>query len=111
MLYVFNCWDPSRSSLFQTGWFVESLMTQTLIIHVIRTNKLPFLQSMPSVPLILTSTIIMMVGLWLPHSGLASSLGFTELPALYWPILLATLLCYIVLTQTVKVWLIRKGRI
>ena len=111
MLYVFNCWDPSRSSLFQTGWFVESLMTQTLIIHVIRTNKLPFLQSMPSVPLILTSTIIMMVGLWLPHSGLASSLGFTELPALYWPILLATLLCYIVLTQTVKVWLIKKGRI
>ena len=51
MLYVFHCWDPSRAPLFQTGWFVESLMTQTLIIHVIRTNKIPFLQSRASWPL------------------------------------------------------------
>ncbi len=50
MLWVFHCWDPSRASLFQTGWFVESLMTQTLIIHVIRTNKIPFLQSRASPP-------------------------------------------------------------
>jgi P-type Mg2+ transporter len=109
MLYIFNCWDPSRASLFQTGWFVESLMTQTLIIHIIRTNKLPFLQSIPSVPLILTSIMIMMVGMWLPHSGLAPSLGFTELPSLYWPILLLILLCYIGLTQTMKTVLLRRG--
>jgi Mg2+-importing ATPase len=109
MLYVFNCWDPARSSLFQTGWFVESLMTQTLIIHVIRTNKIPFLQSKPSVPLILTSAMIMMVGMWLPHSGLASSLGFVELPTLYWPILLLTLLCYITLTQAAKTILLRRN--
>lgn len=109
MLYVFDCWDVSRASLFQTGWFVESLMTQTLIIHIIRTNKIPFLQSKPSVPLILTSAIVMMVGMWLPHSGLASSLGFTGLPALYWPILLLTLLCYIFLTQVVKTMLLRKN--
>jgi Mg2+-importing ATPase len=109
MLYVFDCWDPARSSLFQTGWFVESLMTQTLIIHIIRTNKIPFLQSKPSVPLVLTAAMIMMIGLWLPHSGLAPALGFTELPPLYWPILILTLLCYIGLTQTVKVWLLRKA--
>jgi Mg2+-importing ATPase len=109
MLYVFKCWDPSRASLFQTGWFVESLMTQTLIIHIIRTNKIPFIQSMPSVPLILTSGIIMAVGMWLPYSGLASSLGFTELPVLYWPILLLTLLCYVGLTQVIKARLIRKN--
>ncbi len=108
MLYVFNCWDPARASLFQTGWFVESLMTQTLIIHIIRTNKIPFLQSIPSVPLMLTSIMIMMVGMWLPHSGLAPSLGMTDLPALYWPILLVTLLCYIALTQTVKMILLRR---
>ncbi len=83
-------------------------MTQTLIIHIIRTNKIPFLQSVPSVPLILTSAMIMMVGLWLPHSGLAPSLGFTELPTLYWPILLVTLLCYILLTQLVKTILLRR---
>ena len=109
MLYVFNCWDPARSSLFQTGWFVESLMTQTLIIHIIRTNKIPFLQSKPSVPLVLTSAMIMMIGMWLPHSGLASPLGFTELPTLYWPILLLTLLCYIVLTQAAKTILLRRN--
>jgi Mg2+-importing ATPase len=109
MLFAFNCWNPARASLFQTGWFVESLLTQTLIIHIIRTNKIPFLQSLPSVPLILTSGIIMAVGMWLPHSGLASSLGFTELPVLYWPILLLTLLCYVVLTQTIKAMLLRRN--
>ncbi len=108
MLYIFGCWDPARASLFQTGWFVESLMTQTLIIHVIRTKKIPFIQSMPSIPLILTTGIIMAVGMWLPHSGLASSLGFSELPVLYWPILSVTILAYVILTQTVKTFLIRK---
>jgi Mg2+-importing ATPase len=45
MLWVFKCWNPSCAPVFQTGWFVESLMTQALIIHVIRTNKIPFIQS------------------------------------------------------------------
>ena len=109
MLWVFKCWDPSRASVFQTGWFVESLMTQTLIIHVIRTNKIPFFQSGASRPLTLTTLAIMAFGMWLPYSPLASSLGFTQLPFLYWPILLLTLLAYMGLTQMTKVWLLRKG--
>jgi Mg2+-importing ATPase len=108
MLWVFNCWDPSRASVFQTGWFVESLMTQTLIIHVIRTNKIPFIQSRASLPLILTTLSIMAFGIWLPYSPAASSLGFTALPLMYWPILLLTLLAYVGLTQTIKVWLLRR---
>ncbi len=108
MLYVFRCWDPSRASLFQTGWFVESLMTQTLIIHVIRTNKIPFLQSRASLALTATTACIMALGVWLPYSPVAPSLGFTQLPALYWPILMLTLLGYMVLTQVMKVWLLRK---
>jgi len=108
MLWGFHCWDPSRARLFQTGWFVESLMTQTLIIHVIRTNKIPFLQSRASWPLTLTSFAIMAFGGWLPYSPLASSLGLTHLPPLYWPILLLTLLGYMSLTQVIKVWLLRK---
>ena len=108
MLYVFNCWDPSRASLFQTGWFVESLMTQTLIIHVIRTNKIPFLQSRASWPLTATTLSIMAFGMWLPYSPLASALGFTHLPQMYWPILLLTLLGYVGLTQIIKVRLLRK---
>ena len=108
MLWVFHCWDPSRASVFQTGWFVESLMTQTLIIHVIRTNKIPFIQSRASISLTLTTLFIMAVGMWLPYSPVASSLGFTHLPGLYWPILTFTLLAYVTLTQVVKVWLLRK---
>ena len=108
MLGVFQCWDPSRAPLFQTGWFVESLMTQTLIIHVIRTNRLPFIQSRASLPLILTSVAIMAFGAWLPFSPLASSLGFAPLPWLYWPILAGILLAYMALTQTIKLWLLRK---
>ena len=109
MLYVFHCWDPSRASLFQTGWFVESLMTQTLIIHIIRTNKIPFLLSRASLPLVITSSLIMCFGMYLPYSPFAASLGFTGLPELYWPLLLLTLLCYVSLTQLVKVVLLRRA--
>jgi Mg2+-importing ATPase len=108
MLWVFNCRDPSRASLFQTGWFVESLMTQTLIIHVIRTNKIPFIQSRASWPLTATTLSIMAFGMWLPYSPLASALGLTHLPGSYWPILILTLLAYMSLTQAIKVWLLRK---
>ena len=95
-------------ALFQTGWFVESLMTQTLIIHVIRTNRIPFIQSRASRSLTITTITIITFGLWLPYSPLASSLGFTRLPVMYWPILLLTLFAYVVLTQITKVWLLRK---
>ena len=114
MLYVFKCWDVSTpeaaahsENLFQTGWFVESLLTQTLIIHVIRTNKIPFLQSRPSPFLLLTSASIMVVGVALPFTLLGRYLGFTALPPMYWPYLALTLLCYVVLTQGVKAWLLR----
>lgn len=115
MLSVFKCWDVSTpaafthsQSLFQTGWFVESLLTQTLIIHVIRTNKIPFRQSRPSWPLIAMSVTIMATGLTIPLTPLGTSLGFTPLPGLYYPLLALTLLCYVVLTQLVKTWLLRK---
>jgi Mg2+-importing ATPase len=106
MLYVFNCWH--NPALFHTGWFVESLFTQTLIIHVIRTNKIPFIQSWASWPLILTSLIIVAAGAWLTVSPLASTLGFVPLPPLYWLYLAAMLLAYAVLTQLVKTWFIRR---
>jgi Mg2+-importing ATPase len=83
-------------------------MTQTLIIHVIRTNKIPFLQSRASRPLTLTTLAIMAFGVLLPYSPVASSLGFTRLPWMYWPILLVTLLAYVGLTQMAKVWLLRR---
>jgi Mg2+-importing ATPase len=106
MLYVFNCWH--NPALFHTGWFVESLFTQTLIIHVIRTNKIPFIQSWASWPLILTSLIIVAVGAWLTVSPLAKTLGFVPLPPLFWLYLAIMLLGYALLTQVVKTWFIRR---
>ena len=96
------------AALFHTGWFVESLMTQTLIIHVIRTNLIPFIQSRASWQLTMTTVVIMAFGAYLPYSPLATSLGFVPLPSLYWPLLLLTLLCYVGLTQVIKTWLVRK---
>ena len=108
MLWGFGCWDPAKASLFQTGWFVESLMTQTLIIHVIRTKRIPFIQGRASWQLTMTTILIMLIGAVLPYSPLALFFGFTPLPWAYWPILFATLLCYMTLTQVVKMWLIRR---
>ena len=106
MLYVFNAWN--NPALFHTGWFVESLFTQTLIIHVIRTNKIPFIQSWASWPLIFSSLIIVSVGAWLTVSPLAETLGFVALPPLYWLLLTFMLLCYAFLTQLVKTWFYRR---
>jgi Mg2+-importing ATPase len=113
MVYVFGAW--TNSELFQTGWFMESLLTQTLIIHVIRTNRIPFVQGRASSPLILTTLVVMAVGLWLPFSPIAAYLGFAPVEAwngklsLYGWLLAATVVLYIVLTQTVKTWLLRRG--
>ena len=106
MLYLFHCWH--NPALFHTGWFVESLFTQTLIIHVIRTNKIPFLQSWASWPLILTSIIIVAVGAGLTVSPLAGALGFVALPSRYWLLLAVILVCYVVLTQLIKTWFYRR---
>ena len=106
MLYVFNSWH--NPALFHTGWFVESLFTQTLIIHVIRTNKIPFIESRASWPLIATSAIIVSVGALLTVSPLAGTLGFVPLPPPYWLLLAIILLSYVLLTQAVKTWFIRR---
>lgn len=106
MLYVFGAWD--KPSLFQTGWFVESLLTQTLIIHIIRTSKVPFLQSRASAALIATSLIIAAVGIAIPSTWLGTFLGFVPLPPGYWPALLLILFSYAVLTHLMKTWFIRR---
>ncbi|GGA94581.1 magnesium-translocating P-type ATPase [Puia dinghuensis] len=105
MLYVFHA--RNNPALFHTGWFVESLFTQTLIIHVIRTNKIPFIESRASWQLLLSSVVIVLIGAWLTVSPLAGTLGFVPLPTLFWVLLGVILVCYIALTQVVKNWLIR----
>jgi Mg2+-importing ATPase len=106
MLFVFNAW--THPALFQTGWFVESVLTQTLIIHVIRTAKKPFIESWASPPLIISTLVICSIAIALPYSPLAAALGFQPLPALYWPIIASFLVSYAVLTTVVKTWFIRR---
>ena len=106
MLYGFNAW--TNPALFQTGWFVESLLTQTLIIHIIRTAKIPFLESRASTALIATTIIIVAIGIALPFTWLGGFLGFVAPPPAYWIALSLILLSYVILTHFVKTWFIRR---
>lgn len=100
MLYIFNSW--ANPSLFQTGWFIESLITQTLIIHVIRSEKIPLIQTMANWPLTLMTIFIISFGIFLIVSPFSYLFGFIKPPLFYWPILILINLSYIVLTQIVK---------
>ena len=106
--YVLRADSLGDASLFQTGWFVESLLSQTLIVHIIRTGKVPFIQSRPSLPLLLTTSAICLIGIALPFSRLADPLQMSPLPVIYWYGLMPILLCYFGLTQFVKSMLVRR---
>ncbi|MCX6773106.1 MAG: magnesium-translocating P-type ATPase [Candidatus Micrarchaeota archaeon] len=97
--------------VFQAGWFIESIMTQTLIIYVIRTNRVPFIESMPSKQLIITSTAILLIALFVVLGPVGQYFGFAALPAIFWPILVVFIAAYLVLTYFVKKWLLDKKMI
>jgi len=107
LLWAFNAWY--NPALFQTGWFIESLLSQTLIIHVIRTNKIPFIQSRASWPLIISTIGISLIGLYLPFSPLASNLGFVAPPASYFIGLGTIIILYLASTQLLKNYLQKKS--
>lgn len=107
LLWAFNAWY--NPALFQTGWFIESLLSQTLIIHVIRTNKIPFVQSRASWPLIASTIIISLIGIYLPFSPLASNLGFVIPPPTYWLGLGIIIVLYLTTTQILKNYFQKKA--
>jgi len=109
MWFVFGCDDAAGIALFRTGWFVESLVTQTLVIHVIRTDRIPFLESRASLGLTATTVAVIAAGITLTQSRLGEAFGFVRLPAAYWPILFVTALAYGGLVHVVKRWLVRRG--
>jgi len=119
MWFFFHCnayLDPlagelqkeSAARLFQTGWFVESLLTQTLIVHIIRTKKLPFWGSCASFHMTVTTLMVMAVGAWLPYSPFAEDLQLAPLPAIYWVWIAFFLLIYAMLTHGVKTWFFKR---
>jgi Mg2+-importing ATPase len=104
MLFIFH----ASAELFHTGWFIESLCTQTLVIHIIRTGKIPFIESRPSRFLILMSVLIVSIGIAIPFSPLAKPFGFVKPPPMYFVALLLMVSTYLLLVQVVKKWFIRK---
>jgi Mg2+-importing ATPase len=108
MWFIFRANSLATQSLFQTAWFVESLLTQTLIVHMIRTEKIPFIQSTATKPVLLLTSFIMLVGCVIPFTPFGKAVGMVHLPVGYWPFLVVTLLAYCLLTQFCKVLYIRK---
>ena len=108
MWYIFGANSEVHQSLFQSGWFVEGLLSQTLVVHLIRTQKIPFVQSVAALPLMVTTCVIMIVGVYIPFSALGAMIGLKPLPGEYFGWLVAMLLSYAILTQVIKVWFLRK---
>jgi Mg2+-importing ATPase len=108
MWFVFKANTPANQHLFQTGWFVEGLLSQTLIVHMVRTQKIPFVQSIASLPLILSTLTVMVIGVAVPFTGFAHRIDFVPLPILYFAWLGGILIVYGVMAQVVKDRFIRK---
>ncbi|MHC1710621.1 MAG: magnesium-translocating P-type ATPase [Solidesulfovibrio sp.] len=106
MLHVFGAWN--NAALFQTGWFIESLLSQTLIVHIIRTDNVPFFQSWSSTSLGLTTLAVCAIGVWLPFSPLAGAFGLVVPPTGYWGLIALVIFCYMCLAQIVKSWVVRR---
>jgi Mg2+-importing ATPase len=108
MFFVFKANSPDHQHLFQTGWFVLGLLSQTLIVHMIRTKKIPFVQSWASAPVVAMTSLIMVIGVIIPFTPLAAVLSMVPLSLAYFPWLIGILLAYSLLTQFVKNWYIRR---
>jgi Mg2+-importing ATPase len=106
--HVFGANSTEHQSFFQTGWFVESLLTQTLIVHMIRTRKIPFVQSIASAPVLALTVAAILVGMVLPFTGLGEKFGMVPLPAVYFGWVALTVFAYCVLTQLMKLIYIRR---
>ncbi|MEV1247734.1 magnesium-translocating P-type ATPase [Nonomuraea sp. NPDC050022] len=105
MLQIFHAGPP----LFRTGWFVESLATQTLVIFAIRTRRIPFFRSHPSLPLLLAALGVVTVGTLLPSTPLAGALGFQPLPGLFFLTLATMVIIYLALIELGKRWFYRNA--
>lgn len=108
MWYVFAANHVEAQALFQSGWFIEGLLSQTLVVHMLRTQKIPFIQSRATLPVLLTTAAIMAIGIYIPFSPLGAMVGFEPLPLSYFPWLVATLLSYCLVAQGMKRFYIKR---
>lgn len=108
MWYVFAANNPGLQSLFQSGWFIEGLLSQTLVVHMLRTQRIPFIQSTAALPVMLMTGLVCVLGIYIPFSPLGAMVGLQPLPWQYFPWLAGTLLSYCIVAQTMKTIYIRR---
>lgn len=108
MWFVFQANSPAHAALFQSGWFIESIISQTLIVHLLRTKRLPFVQSRAGLPVLLATGAVCVFGLVLPFTGWGHVLGLVSLPWSYFPWLVLTLATYCLVVQVAKKAFIRR---
>ncbi len=108
MWFVFAANSVEHQALFQSGWFIEGLLSQTLVVHMLRTQKIPFIQSTAALPVLLTTILVMALGIYLPFSPLGALVGLQPLPWEYFPWLAGTLISYCVVAQMMKRFYIRR---
>ncbi|UIL53347.1 MULTISPECIES: magnesium-translocating P-type ATPase [Pantoea] len=108
MWFIFGANHAGVQSLFQSGWFIEGLLSQTLVVHMLRTRKIPFIQSRATLPVMLTTLAIMALGIAIPFSPLGAMVGLVPLPWQYFPWLVLTLFSYCLVAQGMKRLYIRR---
>lgn len=102
MLFIFNAWTPDKAPLFQTAWFIESLCTQTLVIFLIRTRKVPFWRSGPSRALFWSTIGIVALAILIPFTVIGSIFGFITLPPTFYLFLVVFIVAYMILVEVMK---------
>ncbi|WP_052492737.1 magnesium-translocating P-type ATPase [Leucobacter komagatae] len=102
MWFVFAANSPEHAAYFQSGWFIESIISQTLIVHLLRTRKIPFVQSRASAPLLIATSMVCIFGLILPFTGFGAAVGLVTVPWTYFPWLIATLATYCLVVEFAK---------
>ncbi|NLO28023.1 MAG: magnesium-translocating P-type ATPase, partial [Actinobacteria bacterium] len=107
MFFAFAASTAAQQSLFQTGWFVVSMCTQVLVIQMLRTGKIPFVQSTGALPTLLAGGVAIAIACAVPFTAVGRALGLTALPAVFWPVLIAIVGAYLVHAQLVK-WAYRR---
>ncbi|MGL6178530.1 MAG: magnesium-translocating P-type ATPase [Tannerellaceae bacterium] len=108
LFWVFGANTIEHQAVFQTGWFLESLVTQTLIVQVLRTEKIPFIESRPSRVVVGTACLLLCVGFVLPNTPIGVTLGFTSMPWHFYMWLVVISMMYLFVTNLIKRWYIRK---
>jgi len=108
MWYVFSANSVEMQTLFQSGWFIEGLLSQTLVVHMLRTRKIPFFQSTAAWPVLMMTALVIGLGIYVPFSPLGTLVGLQPLPLAYFPWLVGTLFAYCCVAQLMKTIYIRR---